>query len=321
MKWIIFCIILASLRIVFALPNELSEYSLAKRAVYNDSANIGYATLNGGTTGGSGGPTVTVSTLSDLTSAVSGTAKKIVLISGLITGSTVVRVGSNTSVIGLRGSSLVGIGLRIYRESNVIIRNIRISSVVADAGDAISIQEANHVWIDHVSLSSDLDHDKDYYGVLLSITHGAIEITVSWSTFYNSWKGARVGHSDSNGAEDIKITVTFAYNYWRNINSCTPCVRFGHAHIYNNVYDSIGSGICAQIGAQLLVENNVFSNTVQPLYSVNYGLAVARGNDFGGGANQAPTGTFTSSPYVYGMIATSSVRSQVASQAGAILSI
>ena len=46
--------------------------------------------------------------------------------------------------------------------SNVIVRNISIKKVLADTGDAIGIQEASKVWINHVDLSSDRDHDKDY---------------------------------------------------------------------------------------------------------------------------------------------------------------
>ncbi|KAF8665573.1 hypothetical protein AX16_000031 [Volvariella volvacea WC 439] len=319
MKWLISFIAFAALQLVSAIPIEPSEHQLAKRAAYGDTANIGYATLNGGTTGGSGGSVTTVSSLSALTSAVSGTARKIVVISGTITGNTVIRVGSNTSVIGLRGSSLVGVGLRVYRESNVIIRNVKISKVLADVGDAIGVQEASKVWIDHADLSSDMDHDKDYYDGLLDITHGCTEVTVSYTRFYNHWKGSLVGHSDSNASEDTKMTVTYAYNYFSNINSRTPSFRFGRGHIYNNVFDNVGDGINTRVGAQLLVENNVFSNTKKPLYSTSSGYAVARGNDFGGVANTAPTGTFTSAPYGYNLIATGSVRSQVVGQTGQTL--
>lgn len=48
------------------------------------------------TTGGSGGATVTVTTLDALTSAVAGDTAAIVLISGTITGDTVVKIGSNS---------------------------------------------------------------------------------------------------------------------------------------------------------------------------------------------------------------------------------
>ncbi|KAF8649027.1 hypothetical protein AX16_006068 [Volvariella volvacea WC 439] len=320
MRWLISLIAFTALRIVSALPTEPAEHSLVKRANYNEIATVGYATLNGGTTGGSGGPVTTVSTLSALTSAVSGTAKKIVVISGTITGNTVVRVGSNTSVIGLRGSSLVGVGLRVYRENNVIIRNVKISKVLASAGDAIGIQEANRVWVDHADLSSDMSHDKDYYDGLLDITHGCTGITVTYSKLSNHWKTSLVGHSDSNGAEDAKITVTYAFNYWLNLNSRTPSFRFGRGHIYNNFYENVSDGINTRDGAQLLVENNVFVGAKKPLYSTDSGYAVARGNDFGGASNTALVGSYTSAPYGYSLLGTSSVRSTVTSQAGQTLS-
>ena len=57
------------------------------------------------TTGGSGGPTVTVTTFDQLTAAVQGNAAKIVIVNGAITGSGRVRIGSNTSVLGNPGAS------------------------------------------------------------------------------------------------------------------------------------------------------------------------------------------------------------------------
>lgn len=75
--------------------------TLAKRATStSEKASTGFATLNGGTSGGAGGKTVTVSTLSALQSALKGDAAAIVLISGTITGATKVDVGSNKSVLG-----------------------------------------------------------------------------------------------------------------------------------------------------------------------------------------------------------------------------
>lgn len=57
--------------------------------------------------------------------------------------------------------ALSGVGLRVKDVSNVIIRNVKIEKVLADAGDAIGVQAASQVWIDHNDLSSDQDHDKD----------------------------------------------------------------------------------------------------------------------------------------------------------------
>jgi pectate lyase len=314
MKWILSLLAFVAIQVVSGSPG------LEKRAAPNDVATLGYATLNGGTSGGSGGTVTTVSTLSALTSAVSGTAKKIVIISGTITGSTAVKVGSNTSLLGKAGSSLVGVGLRVLDSSNVIIRNVKISKVLADAGDAIAVQNSKQVWIDHVDLSSDRDHDKDYYDGLLDLTHGVTGITVTWSKLYNHWKGSLVGHSDDNGSEDTKITVTYAYNNWNGLNSRTPSFRFGHGHIFNNVFDNNNDGINTRDGAQLLVENNVFTGTSKPIYSTDGGFAVARGNDFGGASNTAGAGSFTSAPYSYSLTATSGVRSQVVSGAGQTLS-
>ncbi|RDB20235.1 putative pectate lyase A [Hypsizygus marmoreus] len=314
MKWLYSLLAFAAVQVVSSAPAEL-----VKRASVGEIATVGYATLNGGTTGGSGGTTTTVTTLAALTSAVTGTAKKIVIISGTITGNTVVKVGSNTSLIGARGSSLVGVGLRVLNEKNVIIRNVKVSKVLADAGDAIGIQASSQVWLDHLDLSSDRDHDKDYYDGLLDITHGVTGITVSNSKLYNHWKGSLVGHSDSNSAEDTAITVTYANNYWLNLNSRTPSFRFGRGHIFNNVFDNNNDGINTRVGAQLLVENNVWTGTTKPLYATDGGFAVARGNDFGGASNTAPTGTFTSAPYSYSLLSVSSVRSSVVAGAGQTL--
>ncbi|KAJ7196948.1 pectate lyase [Mycena pura] len=294
--------------------------SLAKRASVNDVATVGYATLNGGTTGGSGGPTTTVSTLAALTSAVAGDAKKVVLISGTITGNTVVKVGANTSLIGKTGSSLVGVGVRVLDVSNVIVRNLKISKVLAGAGDALAVQSSHQVWIDHCDLSSDRDHDKDFYDGLLDLTHGVTGITVTNSKLYTHWKASLIGHSDSNGAEDTPITVTMASNYWNNLSSRTPSFRFGHGHIFNNVFDDNDDGINTRDGAQLLVENNVWTGTDKPLYSTDGGFAVATGNDFGGASNTAPAGTFANPPYSYTKLAASAVRAAVVSTAGQTLS-
>ncbi|KAG6873603.1 hypothetical protein C0995_013976 [Termitomyces sp. Mi166 len=312
MKW------LNSLLIFSAVQVSLAAV-LQKRASVNDVATVGYATLNGGTTGGSGGTVTTVTTLDALTSAVSGDAKKIVIISGTITGDTVVKIGSNTSVLGAKGSSLVGVGLRVLDENNVIIRNVKISKVLASAGDAIGIQASHQVWVDHVDLSSDRDHDKDFYDGLLDLTHGITGVTVTNSKLHDHWKASLIGHSDSNGDEDTAITVTMALNSWTNLNSRTPSIRFGHGHIFNNVFDDNNDGINTRDGAQVLVENNVWTGTDKPLYSTDDGFAVATGNDFGGASNTALQGDFTKAPYSYTLLAASSVRASVTANAGQTL--
>lgn len=102
--------------------------------------------------------------------------------------------------------ALNGIGIRVINVDNVIVRNIKISKVLAGTGDALGVQASTRVWVDHVDLSSDLSHDKDYYDGLLDITHGCTGVTVTNSKFSNHWKSMLIGHSDNNGSEDKKIT-------------------------------------------------------------------------------------------------------------------
>ncbi|KAK7047380.1 hypothetical protein VNI00_006611 [Paramarasmius palmivorus] len=326
MKWFSTIVAFIAIQAVVASPARL-----LKRASPDETASVGYAA---GTTGGSGGTTINVSSLSELEDAVSGDEKRIVIVNGAISGDAVVRIGSNKSVLGAPGASLTGIGLRVLDVSNVIIRNLKISKVLAP-GDNIGIQSASNVWVDHVELSSDLDHDKllclthercgvkstiPSYDGLLDVTHGCTGVTVSNSYLHDHYKASLVGHSDSNQSEDVAIRVTYVGNYWKNLNSRTPSFRFGTGHIYNNYFESNNDGINTRVGAQLLVENNVWVSPKKPLYSTGEGYAVARGNDFGGGENTAPAGSFSSAPYSYGLLDTSQVVSSVTSQAGATLS-
>ena len=95
-----------------AAPTPSTVSGIIKRASLNDTP-YGYANLNGGTTGGAGGTTTTVSTYAQFTKAVSGNANKVVILSGPIsTSEAQVDVGSNTSIIG-KGSNakLTGVGL------------------------------------------------------------------------------------------------------------------------------------------------------------------------------------------------------------------
>jgi len=314
MKFFTFTSLLALLHVALAS-------TITKRASVNDVATVGYATLNGGTTGGSGGPTVTVSTLDALTSAAASSTKQIIAITANITGNTVVKVSPNKTVVGRNGATLIGVGLRVLDSSNVIIRNIKIQKVLASAGDAIGIQSSSQVWVDHVDLSSDRDHDKDYYDGLLDITHGCTGVTVTNSYLHDHWKADLIGHSDSNGAEDVAITVTLANNYWYNLNSRTPSMRFGHCHVFNNYFVDNGDGVNTRDGAQVLVENNVWSGCKDAIYSTDGGFANAVGNDYGGLSDTAATGNFTTPPYSRTLLATSSVASSVQANAGATLTL
>lgn len=110
----LFLVLAALLAVVASSPTFLiesrdHEVNIEKRASYNDAANLGYATQNGGTKGGAGGEVVTVSTLADFMTAVNekDATPRVVLVKGTISGNTNVRIGSHKTIIGLSGASML----------------------------------------------------------------------------------------------------------------------------------------------------------------------------------------------------------------------
>ncbi|CAE6392986.1 unnamed protein product [Rhizoctonia solani] len=306
----------------FSLSVALANPLVIKRSSTSDKATIGYATLSGGTTGGGSAAPVTVTSLSALKAAVASSTSKVLIVSGTITGNEVVKVGSNTSILGKSGATLSGIGLRVLEVSNVIVRNLKLwSSLLAKrTSDHIAIQASNRVWVDSVELWADHDHDQDYYDGLLDITHGAYAISITNSYLHDDWKGSLVGHSDSNESEDVAIQVTYAYNKWYNLNTRAPYIRFGHGHIFNSYYLSINDAITGIAGAQLLVQSNVFESLDISLYTSSDACADATGNLFSGIVDHTPCTLVGSAPYAYSIMPASSVKAYVNANAGAKLS-
>ncbi|MFD9541299.1 polysaccharide lyase family 1 protein [Streptomyces sp. NPDC060022] len=285
-----------------------------------ESSPVGFGA---GTTGGGSAAATTVSSLAAFKSAVTGDTAKTVKVSGLISLSGQVDIGSNTTVLGVGSSSgFTGGGLRLKSESNIVIRNLNISKPLAPS-DGITVQNSTKVWIDHNSFFADRDHDKDYYDGLLDITHASDNVTVSWNTFKNHFKGSLVGHSDSNESEDKgHLRVTYHHNHFQNIFSRIPSLRFGTGHFYDNYVEGADTAVHSRMGAQMLVENNVFRNTKIAITtsrsSDEDGYVVQRGNDLGGAATEiSRTGSFTTPPYSYTAEPASSVAASVTAGAGA----
>ncbi|KAF1972299.1 pectate lyase a, partial [Bimuria novae-zelandiae CBS 107.79] len=309
---------MVSLKSIFTV---LAASGAAAAASINDVCTVGYCTLGSGTSGGKGGPTVTVTSLAALTSAVADTTPRIVVVSGKITGAAKVLVGSNKSIIGRNGGHLEGIGLFVNHSSNVIIRNTIHTKVPATYEDMITIKYSTNVWVDHVDLSNDRDHDKDYYDGLVDVTRASDYVTISNSYLHDHWKGSLVGHSDNNQAEDTgRLHVTFANNYFYKLYSRGPMFRIGTGHLFNNYWLDMDDGVRTRAGAQLLIESSVFEGTNDDIIAKN-GYAVVRDVDLGQGTNEAPAGTLTNVPYSYSLLGSAKVKAAVVGVAGATLTL
>ncbi|WP_217571372.1 polysaccharide lyase family 1 protein [Streptomyces sp. GbtcB7] len=285
-----------------------------------DTSPVGFGA---GTTGGGGVVAVTVSTLDAFKAAVTGDMAKVVRVNGLITLGGQVDIGSNTTVLGVGSASgFTGGGLRLKKVTNVVVRNLNISKPLKPA-DGITVQASTKVWIDHNAFSSDRDHGKDYYDGLLDINHGSDHVTVSWNTFKDHYKGSLVGHSDNNASEDTgHLRVTYHHNWFDNVNSRIPSLRFGTGHFYDNYVVGADTAVHSRMGAEMLVENNVFRTTTVAVTTNRDsdvdGYANLRGNDLGGAATEiSQVGTFTTPPYTYTAEPASSVVASVTSGAGA----
>lgn len=251
----------------------------------------GYASENGGTTGGAGenNVEVTVCTGEEMISALQNKDPNrplTIWVNGTITLQNAkdtridVKDVSDVSIIGLgTQGEMAGIGFNIVRANNIIIRNLRIHHVRANMnapGDGVSIEgPVRNIWVDHNEIYNSLTVNdsslteaqvKDYYDGLVDAKGDSQFITISFNKFHNSWKTSLMGSSDS---DNYDRTITYHHNHWYNVNSRLPLFRFGKGHIYNNLYDgAVESGINSRMGAVIRIEQNHFANMKNPVMSM-----------------------------------------------------
>ncbi len=276
-----------------------------------DTTFIGYATVQDdkGTpflmTGGAEGETVVVTSLEELREHLESPAPRTVQFSGEIVGSTVIAVRSDKTLLGVgRTAHLQGIELALNQARNVIIRNVTISHV-PDAGetnDAMSINGGSqNIVIDRCEFYSDRVHDKDFYDGLLDIKNQSSYITVSNSVFHDHWKAILISSGDTQYADSL-IRITLHHNWFYNISSRLPLIRFGRAHIFNNYYQNCDDAINTRMGACVRVERNCFENVGKALftdYSAAEGCVQLIENRFGSASHiTAPLCELTP-PYAY----------------------
>ncbi|KAJ7057618.1 pectin lyase-like protein [Mycena amicta] len=307
---------------VFSLLLALVSAATIEQRAAPTNQLVGYATLNGGTTGGAGGPTTTVTTLAALRAAILPATAKIIQISGIITGDgDTIDIGNHTTIVGIGANSgVTGGGFRVKKGTNVILRNLQLSFSPAPT-DLIELQTSTNIWVDHNTFTSDLTHDKDFYDGQLDMNHGTDFVTVSWNVFQQHFKCSLVGGSDNTGDEDSgHLRVTYHHNHFLEINSRTPSLRFGTGHIYSNYFDNVlDSAVDSRDGAQTLIEDNQFTNVVDPIETtLNGGFAVQRGNVYTNTTlGTLAAGNLTTVPYTYTLDAATTVASIVVANAGA----
>ncbi|MEV8437753.1 right-handed parallel beta-helix repeat-containing protein [Actinosynnema sp. NPDC051121] len=274
----------------------------------------GWGTQCGGTTGGAGGSTVTVSDATSFVNAAKSTATQTIRVSGTITLSSMTKVASNKTVIGVgSGATITGQGLNVASASNVIIRNLNFRNW---GDDAINVQYSTRVWIDHNTLSNGYDGAID-------IKRASDCVTVSWNKISSHDKTMLLGHDDGNGGEDRgKLRVSYHHNWFDGTNQRHPRVRFGNpVHVYNNYYGGVTSyGVASTMEAGVLVECNYFENTRDPFHrgegSSPAANLVARNNYMVNSGAGDQGGSVKSIPYSYALDSCSSVKSVVQSGAG-----
>jgi pectate lyase len=261
-----------------------------------DTILTGYASVDAEgyvtTTGGQGGTVDTIATLQQLVDYAKAREElnvanlpKIVIIKGKFespTGNPVTisfKHGSNLTLSGLRKdkSELKNVGFSFVNYKNLIVRNMFIHEVEYPE-DGITLNECNHVWIDHCELHSKMGSGitQDTYDGLLDIKNGSRYVTISWNYLHDHMKCSLIGHSDDEAQEPVDqlIRVTYYHNYFRNTDARNPSIRFGAVHMFNNYFENISDyGIAARDGSHAKIENNHFESVDLPMSTDKFPVA------------------------------------------------
>ncbi|NBE99882.1 pectate lyase family protein [Nonomuraea sp. K271] len=317
----------------------------------------GFATGNGGTTGGAGGQTVRATTGTAIHAALCDRASSstpiTIEVEGTINHGNTSKVSgdscntaagvielkqiSNVTIIGVgSGAVFDQLGIHIREARNIIIRNVTVRNVkksgspTSNGGDAIGMESSvRNVWVDHVTLEASGGESEGFDG-LFDMKNDTQYVTLSYSILRNSGRGGLIGSSESDRSNGY---VTFHHNRYENIDSRTPLLRGGIAHIYNNHYvDLHESGINSRAGGRAKVDNNYFEDSKDVLgtfYTDEAGYWQVGGNIFDNvtwsspGDENNPAGpnpqsnTSVSIPYPYNLDGATCVPDIVRQTAGA----
>jgi pectate lyase len=179
-------------------------------------------------------------------------------------------VKSNKTLVGLGSESrVIGANFILNGVNNVIIRNLAIENVnpsIIEAGDAISMNNTHHIWLDHLTTRLISDGHVDMYD--------SKNITLSWNRFDGD-NGYSCGSRDQYVNLVVNSEATYHHNYFRHGNGRNPDVKGQGAkvHFFNNFWKDITRySIAVMDFGQAKLEGNYFENSVKPHWNYKNGL-------------------------------------------------
>ncbi|MEW2397879.1 pectinesterase family protein [Streptomyces sp. NPDC046862] len=271
----------------------------------------GFASVNAlgqnGTYGGRGGQTVTVKTLADLEKYATATEPYVIVVAATINMNPVgkeIKVQSDKTIVG-QGTSgqIVGGGFFLGQGvHNVIIRNLTIRDSYQGTWndkdhdfDAIQMDGAHHVWIDH----NDLRHMADG---LIDSRKDTTYVTVSWNKLSNNNKTFGIGWTDN-----VTADLTIHHNWFSDTEQRNPSTdNVAHAHLYNNYLEDVaGTSVNSSYGnysrgrTKMVLENSYFQGMKNPVQKDSTASIVQRGNVFSGTSGRNESGGTAFDPKSY----------------------
>ncbi|WP_030250531.1 pectinesterase family protein [Streptomyces sp. NRRL S-455] len=309
---------------------QASAAQAAAPAWASDTAD-GFASVNSlgqnGTYGGRDGKTVTVKTLADLEKYATAAEPYVIVVAGTINMNPVgkeIKVQSDKTIVG-QGTSghIVGGGFFLGQGvHNVIIRNLTIRDAYQGVWndkdhdfDAIQMDGAHHVWIDHNDLRNMADG-------LIDVRKDSTNVTVSWNKLSDNNKTFGIGWT-----ENVKTDITIHHNWIRETEQRNPSTdNAAHAHLYNNfLEDAPGTDIGSSYGnysrgaTKMVLENSYFQGIKNPVIKDSGAAIVQRGSVFSGTSGRNESGGTAFDPkahYAYTLDKAADLPGILRSQAG-----